>query len=63
MRIGLLIYGGLDNLSGGFLYDRKLVEHLRNQGDQVETVALPWRNYLRCLAPPAWPSSLIPSVI
>jgi glycosyltransferase involved in cell wall biosynthesis len=46
MRIGLLIYGSLDTVSGGYLYDRKLVAHLRNQGDRVEIVSIPWRNYL-----------------
>jgi glycosyltransferase involved in cell wall biosynthesis len=46
MRIGLLIYDSLDTLSGGYLYDRKLVEHLRRQGDQVEVVSLPGRSYL-----------------
>jgi glycosyltransferase involved in cell wall biosynthesis len=46
MRIGLLIYGSLETLSGGYLYDRKLVDHLRRQGDQVEIISLPWRNYL-----------------
>lgn len=45
MRIGLVIYGSLDTLSGGYLYDRKLVESLRNQGDTVEVISLPWRNY------------------
>jgi glycosyltransferase involved in cell wall biosynthesis len=45
MRIGLVIYGSLDTLSGGYLYDRKLVEYLRSQGDQVEIISLPWRNY------------------
>lgn len=45
MKIGLLIYGSLDTLSGGYLYDRKLVEYLRAQGDQVEIISLPWRNY------------------
>lgn len=45
MRIGLLIYGSLDTLSGGYLYDRKLVEYLRRQGDQVEVISLPWRSY------------------
>lgn len=45
MRIGLIIYGSLDTLSGGFLYDRKLVEYLREQGDQVEVISLPWRDY------------------
>lgn len=46
MKIGLVIYGSLDTVSGGYLYDRKLVEYLREQGDAVEIVSLPWRNYL-----------------
>lgn len=45
MKLGLLIYGSLDTLSGGYLYDRKLVEYLRGQGDTVEIISLPWRNY------------------
>jgi len=45
MKIGLVIYGSLDTLSGGYLYDRKLVEYLRAQGDTVEIISLPWRNY------------------
>jgi glycosyltransferase involved in cell wall biosynthesis len=45
MKIGLVIYGSLDTLSGGYLYDRKLVEYLRSQGDIVEIISLPWRNY------------------
>jgi glycosyltransferase involved in cell wall biosynthesis len=49
MRIGLLIYGTLETLSGGYLYDRRLVEHLQSKGDEVEIVSLPWRNYLRHL--------------
>jgi len=45
MRIGLIIYGSLDTLSGGYLYDRKLVEFLRSQGETVQIISLPWRNY------------------
>jgi glycosyltransferase involved in cell wall biosynthesis len=45
MKIGLVIYGSLDTLSGGYLYDRKLVDYLRAQGDAVEVISLPWRNY------------------
>lgn len=45
MKIGLVIYGSLDTLSGGYLYDRKLVDYLRAQGDTVEVASLPWRNY------------------
>ena len=49
MHIGLIIYGSLDTLTGGYLYDRLLVEHLRRQGDQVDIISLPWRNYGRHL--------------
>src|SRR5215510_9458402 len=45
MKIGLVIYGSLNTLSGGYLYDRKLVEYLRAQGDAVEIISLRWRNY------------------
>jgi len=45
MKIGFVIYGSLDTVSGGYLYDRKLVEYLRSQGDTVEIISMPWRNY------------------
>lgn len=50
MRIALIIYGSLDTLSGGYLYDRKLVEFLRAHGDTVNIISLPWRNYAAHLA-------------
>lgn len=46
MRLGLIIYGDLDTISGGYLYDRKLVAHLRGQGDEVAVFSLSWRHYL-----------------
>ena len=46
MKLGVVIYGSLDTLSGGYLYDRKLVEYLRSRGDTVEIISLPWRNYV-----------------
>ena len=46
MKLGFVIYGSLDTRSGGYLYDRKLVEYLRSQGDRVEVFSLPWRNYV-----------------
>jgi glycosyltransferase involved in cell wall biosynthesis len=49
MRVGLIIYGDLHNVSGGYIYDRILVEHLRRKGDYVEVISLPWRNYPRHL--------------
>lgn len=50
MRVGLVVYGGLDGTSGGFRYDRRVVDALRDAGDEVEVVALPWRTYPRHLA-------------
>jgi len=45
MRVGLVIYGTLDIISGGYLYDRKLVEYLQHAGDTVAIISLPWRHY------------------
>jgi glycosyltransferase involved in cell wall biosynthesis len=45
LRLGLIIYGPLDQNSGGYLYDRKLVAHLRRNGHRVEVLSLPWRSY------------------
>lgn len=50
MRVGLVIYGSLDTVSGGYLYDRQLVRYLRQAGDEVDILSLPWRNYAGHLA-------------
>lgn len=49
LNVGLVIYGSLDIVTGGFIYDRRLVEHLRHRGNRVEVFALPWRDYARHL--------------
>lgn len=49
MKIGLIIYGSLETLTGGYLYDRKLVDYLRASGDDIRVFSLPWRNYGRHL--------------
>jgi len=49
LRLGLVIYGSLETVSGGYLYDRKLVDHLRSRGDAVEVISVPWRPYGRAL--------------
>ncbi|TFG58796.1 MAG: hypothetical protein E4H36_14975, partial [Spirochaetales bacterium] len=36
MRILLVIYGSLDSLSGGYLYDKMLVGRLRKEGHEVK---------------------------
>lgn len=49
MRLGLVIYNSLESVSGGYRYDRELVQHLQRCGDKVQVFALPWRSYLRHL--------------
>ena len=60
MRVGLVIYGSLDLVSGGFLYDRLVVRELRAAGVEVEVIALPWRRAGGALAEnlQAWPAAL-----
>lgn len=50
MRLGLVIYGSLDTVSGGYLYDRMLAAHLRQCGDEVDIISVPWRSYGQHLA-------------
>ena len=49
MRICLLIPGPLSFTSGGYLYDRHLVEFLRRQGHQVDVASLRPRPYAASL--------------
>ncbi|MDX6705121.1 MAG: hypothetical protein QOI48_967 [Solirubrobacteraceae bacterium] len=56
MRVGMVIYGSLETLTGGYLYDRKLAEHLTARGDDVQVISLPWRNYGRHLCDNVSPS-------
>ncbi len=49
MRIGFVIYGSLETLTGGYLYDRIVVQGLRRLGHQVEVISLPSGSYLRRL--------------
>lgn len=43
MKIGLLIYGSLETISGGNIYDNHLLNFLEGRGDQVEMISIPWR--------------------
>ncbi len=49
MHVGLVVYDDLSVTSGGYLYDRRLVEHLQAAGDRVDLVSIPWRDYPRHL--------------
>jgi glycosyltransferase involved in cell wall biosynthesis len=47
LRIAFVLLGDLDRVSGGFIYDRMLVERLRARGHVVDVVTLPWRSRTR----------------
>ena len=49
MRFGLVLHGELSGASGGFLYDRMLVERLQARGHTVDRIELAWRSYGACL--------------
>jgi glycosyltransferase involved in cell wall biosynthesis len=49
VNVGLVVYGSLDQVTGGYLYDRILVDYLRECGDTVSVLSLPTTEY--CLAP------------
>ena len=42
MRVAFILPGGLDRVSGGFLYDGFLIDHLRKLGVSVDVVPVPW---------------------
>ena len=45
MRIGFIIYGSLDTLTGGYLYDKIVVQGLMDLGHEVEVISLPAGTY------------------
>lgn len=45
MRVGFVIYGSLETISGGYLYDRQLVHYLKQAEDEVDVISLPYRSY------------------
>lgn len=47
MRIGFVIYGSLETLTGGYLYDAFIVKSLRERGHDVEVIGLPSGSYLK----------------
>lgn len=55
MRVAWVVDGDLDQLSGGYLYDRIIVDFLRTRGVHVDAISLPRAAYFRRLTarPPA----------
>jgi glycosyltransferase involved in cell wall biosynthesis len=50
MRIAFVVYGSLDEISGGFIYDRALVGALRSLGHEVDVFGLRWHGYFHAVA-------------
>lgn len=52
MRIGFIVYGSLDTLTGGYLYDRIVARGMMGLGHEVDVISLPAGSYFRrlCLA-------------
>lgn len=46
MHIGLIIYGSLAPLTGGYIYDRILVDYIRQRGHRVDIISLFHRSYV-----------------
>lgn len=44
MKIGFILYGDPGQITGGFIYDRMIASYLRESGDAVEIVSLPWHS-------------------
>ena len=49
IKVAFIVYGSIDQMSGGYLYDRRVVSALRARGDSVEVFGLSKLPYL--LAP------------
>ena len=58
MKIALVIYGNINTLSGGYLYDRMLVDYLKSQGDDVQVISIPNKSYYSNIAD-NWSTDLI----
>ena len=55
MHIGLIIYSSLETMTGGYLYDRIVVQGLERAGHEVEVISLTSGWYLRRLFDGVWP--------
>lgn len=49
MRLGLMVYGPLDQLSGGYLYDRQFLNAFAQAGHEVQVISLPQGGYVGSL--------------
>lgn len=47
LKTTFLVYDGLNQKSGGYLYDRKLKKYLEEIGENVEVISIPRKDYLQ----------------
>lgn len=45
MRVGLIIYGSIDTITGGYIYNSKLVDYLRSKGIIVQIFSQPQKSF------------------
>jgi len=55
MRVAKVIIGDIDSITGGYLYEKKLVEYLRQQGHQADIVSIPNLPYALQFLANLWP--------
>lgn len=58
MRIGLIIYDDINTISGGYLYDRKIIDYLRNDGDELSVISIKKTSYFKALISNSIPPEL-----
>lgn len=49
-QLALVLCGDLSETTGGFIYDRNLMDELQSAGLRLEVISLPWRRYVLQLA-------------
>lgn len=55
MKIALVVCGSLNTVTGGYIYDRMMVDHLRRRGHGVEVISLAGATYAGRLSSGFWP--------
>ncbi|MBN2551554.1 MAG: glycosyltransferase family 4 protein [Spirochaetales bacterium] len=48
MRVLFVLYGSIEQISGGYLYDRKVTGYLKERGVEIDCIQLPACPYLLC---------------
>lgn len=54
MKVAKVIVGDIDRLTGGYLYQKKLIQYLRNKGVEADVVSIPDMPYILHLFSNLW---------